>query len=68
MDETSCKALMAAIILASLTPPEEDDEVCIFDMAASLAEDLYAHVVGNAGDNHAVPLMFQKEPPKGQAN
>ena len=66
MNETYCKALMAAIILSSLVPPEDED-VCIFDAAASLADDLYAHVVGSVGEDHT-PLVFPSKPPDGKAN
>lgn len=46
--DTHVKALMAAILLSTLEPPEDDEDICLLDMAASLAEDLYDHVVSGS--------------------
>lgn len=66
MDEISTKAIMAAILLATLDPPE-DESICIFDLAAGLAEDLYAHVAGQVTEEHH-QAIFPITPPKGPAN
>jgi hypothetical protein len=63
MDETSLKCIMAAIVFASMDMPE-DDAVCPYDIAVAIADDLYAHVVGNFDDSALPPL----KPVKGQAN
>jgi hypothetical protein len=66
MEDNHVKALMAAIILATMDPIEDDD-VCVFDIATQVANDLWDHVVG--GLAHDAPVMVPfPDKPKGQAN
>lgn len=58
MTDIQCKAIMGAILIASL--PEIDDDECIFEHAASVAEDLFAHVVSNSSDAFAISSTVPK--------
>ena len=66
MTDEHVKAIMAAILMTSLEPPD-DENICIFDLAASLAEDLFIHVTQGHPEDEELPSILPKLP-RGQAN
>ena len=48
MTDPQVKAIMAAILMTAVEPPE-DEEICILDVAASMAEELFQHVMYKSG-------------------
>ena len=69
MNDNQCKAIMSAIIFCDMDKESlAEDGECVFDIAASLAEDLFLHVTeGHPEESEELPSILPKLP-KGQAN
>jgi hypothetical protein len=63
MTDNQTKAIMSAILYSHMNF-STDPEVCQFDMAAGLAEELFQHVLGNAGHGHGESAMPEVDPRK----
>ena len=68
MTDEHVKAIMAAIIFTDMDKESfMQDGECVFDVAASLAEDLFIHVTEGHPEDEELPSILPKLP-KGQAN